>query len=168
MADDAKDADENAEEEGKKGGILKWVIIGVGGIAIIAASVFGTLMFVGGGDKPEETAEVVPSNPKAIYFAINPKFQTNYQVNGRQRLFQVALTVVTRDGSVIGSLTKHGPAIRNRVVISLGGQSFENLQTLEGREGLRQQLLEGIQEILNTEIGKPGIEKILFTDFVMQ
>lgn len=169
MAEEAENADENSEEGAKKGGILKWVIIGLAGVAIVAASVFGTLMFVGGGDEEvAEESEAVVENPRAIYYAVNPNFQTNYQVNGRQRLFQVALTLVTRDSNVIGALTKHGPSIRNKVVILLSGQSFEKLQTLDGREALRQQLLEGIQEILNNEIGKPGIEGVLFTDFVMQ
>ncbi len=167
MAEDAKDETEGTEE-GKKGGMLKWIIIGVAGVAIVAASVFGTLMFVNGGNESEESVAAVPEDPKAIYFAVNPKFQTNYQVNGRQRLFQVALTLVTRDHSVIAALSKHAPSIRNKVVILLGGQSFENLQTLDGREGLREELLVGIQEILSSEIGKPGIERVLFTDFVMQ
>ena len=169
MAEEAENADENSEEEGaKKSGILKWVIIGLAGVAVVAATVFATLMFVGGDDEVADESEPAVVDPKAIYYAVNPNFQTNYQVNGRQRLFQVALTLVTRDGSVIGALTKHGPSIRNKVVILLSGQSFEKLQTLDGREALRQQLLEGIQEILNNEIGKPGVEKVLFTDFVMQ
>jgi len=28
--------------------------------------------------------------------------------------------------------------------------------------------LSAVQEIMNKEVGKPGIEKVLFTDFVMQ
>jgi len=168
MAEEATEDTENAEEGKKKGGLIKWIMIGVGGIAVIGASVFGTLMFVKGGDEPAELVAEVPSDPKAIYFAVNPAFQTNYLVNGRQRLFQVALSLVTRDPSIIGALSEHGPSIRNTVVILLGGQRFEILQTLEGREALREQLLIGIQEILNAETGSVGIEKVLFTDFVMQ
>lgn len=168
MAEEADADTENGEEGAKKSGLIKWVIIGVGVIAVIAATVFGTLMFVKGGDEPDELAEETPSNPRAIYYAVNPEFQTNYLVNGRQRLFQVALTLVTRDSNVIAGLSKHAPSIRNKVVILLGGQSFEKLQGLEGREQLRDELLLGIQEILNNEIGSTGIEKVLFTDFVMQ
>jgi len=162
MAEEAKEG-----EEGKKGGMLRWVLIGVGALVMIGASVFGTLMFVNKSE-PEVVVQEEESNPKAIYFAINPNFQTNYQVNRRQRLFRIALTLVTRDSSVVGVLSQHAPAIRNKVVILLGGQQFEDLQTPDGRESLREQLLVGIQEILQAEINKPGIERVLFTDFVMQ
>ena len=60
------------------------------------------------------------------------------------------------------------PAIRNALVMLLSGQSFETLQTPEGKEALREQALVKIQEVLQQEIGKPGIEQVLFVNFVMQ
>ena len=107
-------------------------------------------------------------SPKAIYYAVNPEFRSSYVVNGRHRLFQVALTLVTRDESAIGGFAQHLPAIRNKVVIQLSGQSFDELQSTEGREALRSALLQGIQGILEEETGKSGVESVLFTQFVMQ
>jgi flagellar FliL protein len=52
-------------------------------------------------------------------------------------------------------------------VMLLSGESFEKLQTDEGRVLLQQKLLTAIQEILQKETGKAGIEQVLFTGFVM-
>jgi len=60
------------------------------------------------------------------------------------------------------------PLIRNRVVMILSGEPFDTLQTDAGRVQLQQKLLAAIQEILQKETGKPGIEQVFFTNFVMQ
>jgi flagellar FliL protein len=81
---------------------------------------------------------------------------------------QAELTLMTRDGSVIGAVELHQAMIRNSLIMLIGGKSFEDLQTAEGKELLRQDCLQEIQRLLQQEIGKPGIEQVLFTDFVMQ
>lgn len=162
---------EAAEEQGtedqakKKSPILLFILAGV---LLVAGSVGGTLFFVlGSGDTAEEVVEE-ELKPEALYYALNPKFQTNYEVNGRQRLFQLAISLVTREQDVIDALVTHAPSIKSKLVILLSGQKFADLQTPEGRESLREQSLAAVQGILDIEIGKPGVEKVLFTDFVMQ
>ena len=49
-----------------------------------------------------------------------------------------------------------------------GSQDFEGLKTQEGKEVLRQKALEELQTIVSEETGDPGVEKVLFTNFVMQ
>lgn len=159
-------AEAEAEQEvKKKNPLILFIIIGV---LLVGASIGGTIFFLGGSGE-DETEEVVEEpDPEAIYFALNPKFKTNYEVNGRPRLFQVAITLVTREQDVIDALGLHSPTIKGRLVILLSGQKFDELQTPEGREVLRAECLTAVQKIMNDEIGKPGIEKVLFTDFVMQ
>jgi len=50
----------------------------------------------------------------------------------------------------------------------IGGQLYEEIQTAEGKELLRQQCLQELQKIMQEEIGKPGVEQVLYTNFVMQ
>jgi flagellar FliL protein len=159
-------AEAEAEQEvKKKNPLILFIIIGV---LLVGASIGGTIFFLGGsgGDETEEVVE--EPDPEAIYFALNPKFKTNYEVNGRPRLFQVAITLVTREQDVIDALGLHSPTIKSRLVILLSGQKYDELQTPEGREALRAECLAAVQKIMNDEIGKPGVEKVLFTDFVMQ
>ncbi|MBT8138987.1 MAG: flagellar basal body-associated FliL family protein [Gammaproteobacteria bacterium] len=151
------------EEQKKKSPLLLFIILAV---VLVAGSIGGTVLMMSGGGEEELAEEEL--EPAAIYYAINPKFQTNYDVNGRPRLFQLAVSLVTREDDVVEALSTHLPTIKSRLVILLSGQKFETLQTPEGREQLREQSLAAVQEILNTEIGKPGVERVLFTDFVMQ
>lgn len=157
-------AEEETEEKSKKSPLILFIIIG---ILLVGASIGGTIFFLKGGDGAEEE-ELVEPDPEAIYFSLNPKFKTNYDVDGRPRLFQVAITLVTREEDVIEALGQHSPTIKSKLVILLSGQKFDELQTPEGREALRKLSLKAVQDIMNKEIGKPGVEKVLFTDFVMQ
>ncbi len=161
MAEDAA----SGEEPKKKNPILLFVIIG---LLLVGLSVGGTLFFVMKANAPEEPVVEEPVKPEALYYALNPAFQTNYDVKGRQRLFQLAIAFMTREQDVVDALATHAPSIKSRLVILLSGQEFTALQTPSGRETLRQKCLDAVQEILKKEIGKPGVEKVLFTDFVMQ
>jgi flagellar FliL protein len=75
---------------------------------------------------------------------------------------------LAREQSGLDGLRTHMPLVRNRIVLLLSGETFEGLQTDEGRIQLQQKLLAAIQEILQKETGKPGIEQVFFTNFVMQ
>ena len=159
-------AEEAAEAEGekKKNPLILFIAIAV---VLVAASVGGTIMILGGGGEAEE--EVVEEvTPDALYYSLVPKFNTNYEVDGRQRLFQVGVTLVTREQDVIDALAQHAPTIKSKLVILLSGQDFHKLQTPEGRAALRESCLEAVRGIMEKEIGKPGVEKVLFTDYVMQ
>lgn len=166
-----QEAEGEGNEAGNKGNLRKLIIFGTVALLLVAGAVGGTLYVLGVFDSGEqelageEAEEVIPP---ALYFALNPKFRTNYEVKGRQRLFQVAISLVTRDQEVVDALGKHVPAIKSKLVILLSGQDFEALQTPEGREALRAECLQAVRSIMKKEIGKPGVEQVLFTDFVMQ
>ena len=153
-------AEEEVDESpSNKKTLIIFIVLGV----LLVATSIGVTVWLMNDDGPEEDL-----NPAALYFAINPKFQTNYEVNGRQRLFQLAISLMTREQDVIAALVKHAPTIKSKLVILLSGQQFDVLKTPDGRLALKLECLAAVQEILSAEIGKPGVEKVLFTDFVMQ
>ena len=172
MAEANEAVEDTADDESSGSGNKKLIIIfAVAALLLVGGSVGGTLYFLGflgGGEDAAAAEDLEETQPPAIYFALNPKFKTNYEVKGRQRLFQVAISLVTRDEAVIEALSKHVPAIKSKLVILLSGQDFIALQTQDGREALRAECLAAVQSIMNEEIGEPGVEKVLFTDFVMQ
>ena len=161
----ADPASEVSDESAKKRPIKLFVIIAVL-ILLASAGAAYFILFASDDENTDVAAELV--DPQAIYFALTPKFKTNYEVDGRPRLFQIGMTLVTREQDVIDALITHGPSIKSRLVILLSGQQVEHLQSPEGREALRAECLSAVQDIMNKEMGKPGIEKVLFTDFVMQ
>lgn len=122
---------------------------------------------------PEIQAAQAAQNPeavdqRAIYYPLGQNFTMNYDVRGRQRYLQVQVTLMLRDSAAVQSIELHQPSIRNTLVGLFSGQVFEDLQTPEGRELLRQDALRGVQSVLEQEIGRPVVEQVLFTHFVMQ
>lgn len=122
---------------------------------------------------PQIQAAQAAQNPeavaqRAIYYPLGQNFTMNYDVRGRQRYLQVQVTLMLRDNAAVQSIEMHQPSIRNNLVGLFSGQVFEDLQTPEGRELLRQDALRGVQSVLEQEIGRPVVEQVLFTHFVMQ
>ena len=173
-------ADENEEstesEESKGGGKGKIIALVAVVLLLIGASVGGTMYFLGFFDPPPPTEEELaameeagPTKLPAMYFPVKPTFIVNFQSRGRQRYLQTDVTVMTRDQEIFNAVQSHLPLIKNRLVMVLGGEIYEELQTDEGRELLRQKSMEAVQQILKDEIGREdGVEQILFTNFVMQ
>ena len=194
MADDDLDnAEENEQEdEGNSDGgsrKKKLIIFIVVGIVLVCLSIGGTLFAVkmlspqpdveAAEEVIDETVELdEDGNPiieeedikkaYAIYFPLKPPIIVNFQSRGRQRFLQADITLMTREDDVVDAIETHMPMIRNALVLKFGGQVYEELQTEQGRELLRQESLEALQNIMLQEIDKTGIEKLLFTNFVMQ
>ncbi len=184
MADEDNQVGNEEGAEGKGKSKKKVIIFVVLVLVLIGLSIGGTLFAVKmlapepqaildeNGNPIEvlgEGAEPEPEVKKpAIYFPLKPPIIVNFQARGRQRFLQAEVSIMAREDDVIEAVEIHMPMIRNSLVLMFGGQVYEELQTEEGRELLRQQALEELQRIMEKEIGKPGVEKLLFTNFVMQ
>ena len=105
---------------------------------------------------------------KAIFYTIRPVFVVNFQDSRRVKFLQVNVDVMARDDSVIDDVMDNLPIIKNDLVQLFSSQSYDDLKTSEGKEHLRQEAIATVQSILRKETGRPGIEEILFTSFVMQ
>ena len=121
---------------------------------------------VGEGGADSET--VVVQKKEAIYHQMKPAFIVNFKADGKQHFLQVSLSVMARERDAIDAVRTHTPLLRNNLVLLFSTQNFSNLQTPEGKDVLRQLALEEVQGLLQEELGRPGIEQVLFTNFVMQ
>ena len=164
MADD----DKKEEQEKPKSKMVLIIIIAVLVALLAGGGVAAFFMLSGGDDKKAEASEEAPKQTPAIYFDFKPPFIVNFQVKGRQRYVQISLSIMTRKPAVVDALQKHMPLIRNNLVMAFSSQDFDVLRTPEGKETLRQTALEEIQKVLTEETGEPGVEQVLFTNFVMQ
>lgn len=163
-----------------------FLMIGIA-VALIAVSIGGTVVALkvlspapeaGKTADAEEHAKV--DLAPAIYYEMTPNFTINFNVNGRQRYLQAAITLMYRDPLLNELLKLHMPAIRNGLVMLLSAKNFDELQTSEGKEKLREEALEIIRSHVQKEqealgaAGKSGktssanVEQVLFTNFVMQ
>jgi len=154
-------------EEKQGSGIGKWVLIGVGFLIVIGASVGGTLYFVGmPTEQPQEPVEQKP--PEPIYKKLHPAFIVSFPTPGRNRLLQTEITLRARDDETMAAVEEHDPLIRGRIINVLTDQDARELQTSEGKRVLRQQLLEAINQVLQEEGVPTRVEHVLFTSFIIQ
>ncbi|TCS42422.1 flagellar basal body-associated FliL family protein [Reinekea marinisedimentorum] len=168
-----------AEEGKKKGGKLKLIILIVVGVLLIAAlSIFGTWFMLK--DKlagPDDMSidEMAMSDPslsaeqgEALYFAMDPAFIINYTNGGKSRFLQVELTLLTRDPEALAVIEQHNPLIRNNLLDVFSMQDISMLATAEGKQKLAEELAAAVQAILDVELGRPGVESVLYRSFIIQ
>lgn len=130
-------------------------------------------LFSGGGAAPSEQTtgesgeQQTPQGP-VEYLALSPSFIVNFPHEGRQRYLQAELTVMSRDPQALAAVQQHMPVIRHNLITLFNAQLLLVFEDPTGVETLRQLATEEVRSVLQEEIGRPGIEEVLFTTFVMQ
>lgn len=155
---------------------LKLIIIAVVAALLLIGTTVGVMLFLLGGKSEDaehseghaESAAAAPVKAQAIYEELTPAFVVNFNHQGRQRFMQVSVALMGRDKAQMDALKAQMPVIRNRLVMLFSGQDFDGLMKPLGKDMLRQQATAAVQEIAQKETGKPVVEQVLFTNFVLQ
>ena len=161
------------ESEAPSGGNKKLIIIGVVAAVVLIGGAVGITLALSGGDAPstEAGAEAATEETKtaeSVYIDLKPEFVINFRDrNNRTKFLKAEMAVSTRDTEIEEAVARHMPAIRNNLVLLLSRQIYEDLVPNEGKETLRQQALAEVQTVLESQIGKPGVEDLYFSNFVM-
>ncbi|NGY06911.1 flagellar basal body-associated FliL family protein [Solimonas terrae] len=117
----------------------------------------------GDGGKADAAKPRDPPN----YVPLDPAFVVNLEADDT-RFLQVQVQLMTRDAHAVDTLKLHEPLIRNALLMLFSQQHPADVATLAGKEKLQADALAEIQRILTQETGKPQIEAVYFTSFVMQ
>ncbi len=176
--------EEQAVEEGKSGGGMMKIILLVNGLLLIIGIAVGVTVFMlGGDDKPAEQADTETiageaetgeggEAPKArgtpVYIPLHPAFIVNFENQEQVSFLQADIQVMTYDPAVEGALKAHMPAIRNELLLLLGGKQYHEINTREGKRALSQEAIVAIQDVLKSVNEPHAIEALYFTSFVMQ
>ena len=112
----------------------------------------------------EKSGKPAPAN----YVSLDPPFVVNFEGNSAARFLQINVEVMSRKPEYAEHIKKHMPVIRNNLVMLFGSQTYDKVNTLKGKEDLRQKALTEVQKILEEETGDSGVEALYFTSFVMQ
>lgn len=176
----AKKEDLDLKDDKPAGSSKKMIIIfAIVGIVLIGASVGVTIMLVGGksGDAEggehatEKAAEHAPApaaHHEPHYFSLKP-LVVNFAEKGPARFLQVEMDAMVYDPVVVTETEKHMPVIRNNLLVLLGSQTFEQISTREGKEKLQADIVAEINKVLQQQASiHSGVEKVFFTNFVMQ
>lgn len=159
----------------------KIILFSVLGFLLVIASVLGTLVLAKFLDEPlASTAKTTPEAadgqaeaapviaPAPLYVSLDSPFVVTFQAAQGPQFLQLTVDVAVEDASVEEAIAIHKSAIRNAMVMLLSSQQATELVTREGKERLREQVLEELQGILTKFTGKPGVTEVFFTSFLVQ
>jgi flagellar FliL protein len=172
----AAPAAEKPAEGEKPAGSKKKLILIIAAAVLLVGGGAGFFLLRGHGDAAEGGKDKKAAAEKkaehklpAQYIALDPPFVVNFDSGAAARFLQVTVQLMTREPEMVEWLKQHDPVIRNDLLLLLGGAKYEEVQTREGKEALRQAALEAVRAIIKSEGAEPHkLEAVYFTSFVMQ
>ncbi|MGK0498504.1 MAG: flagellar FliL protein [Oceanicoccus sp.] len=103
------------------------------------------------------------------YIDIKPSFIINYGGTGKLRYVRCDIALRLEGGpSGQSQVRHHMPYIRHAIVMRLSRTQDEELSSMEGRELLRQDVLQEVRDMLIREDGEQFVDDLLFNSFVVQ
>ena len=189
-------AEEPAEGK-KKSGIVKYIMFGLGGLALIGMGL-GAGYFVFGSkaaDPSEEIEEIIerkmreaeeaaaaaaaadtgPEKKEApevknfltTYYEFSGTFTTNLRES--RKFLQVGIGVSTQyDDAVMANVESHQLALRSEILGTMSEFTEEGIQGKTGRDELASALKDALNAELEELEGFGGIEYVHFTSFMLQ
>jgi flagellar FliL protein len=171
------EAAETESDAGSKGSRKKLIIIlALVGVLLLGGGAAASYFLLAGSSAPEVASdtEVEPVRREAIYTKVRtlegkPSFVVTLQsADDKRHYMQAFVEAKSRNPAVDEALQLHMPLVVARLNALFSAQSFEELQSIEGKKALRNEATALVQSIMQEKIGEPGVETVLFTNFVMQ
>jgi flagellar FliL protein len=144
---------ETAAAPQKKGGSKVVIIMGVALLAL-------------GGTAPAEPKVVLSKQEQ--YLPMDPPFVVNFKDDQSMRFLQVGVSLMSHDAAALASAKEAEPVIRNAMVMLFSSQDYTILSDAAGKQKLQADALAAVRKIVEQRLGRPGIEALYFTSFVMQ
>ena len=108
------------------------------------------------------------SSATSKYFSLSPPMVVNIIDKGKVRHLQVNIQLRLDDPADTPVVQEHKPAIQHELVMLLSGREAKNIRSTKGKEKLRAEATEKLKQVLTENIGKPTINAVYFTTFVIQ
>ena len=167
-------ADDNPADTGNKKN-NKLILIIVAAVVLIGAIGVGAFYFLSSNDDnapPTSMQSQSVSVPKveapAMYVNIPQPFLFTVPGNNRDRLVQIKVQLMVRGSANEALARRHSPLIESTLLSSFGRVAQEQLRSTSGRVNMRDQATNDVKVTLTELVGEPVIERVLFTDFVIQ
>jgi flagellar protein FliL len=165
-----------------KGGVMKWVLIGIGAFVLATLSqalaplltqpLGNAIVALSTHEAPaadaapgEEGARVDTRDP--LYAPLNPPMVVNF-ANDPTGFMQVEVQLMARDKSVIELVKANEPAVRNALLMLYAGKTRSDVTTREGKEKLREETLTEVQHVLAPFTHDDNVEDVYFTSLIAQ
>ncbi|MBE7527907.1 flagellar basal body-associated protein FliL [Betaproteobacteria bacterium PRO4] len=96
-------------------------------------------------------------------------FTVNLQSNDREsRYLQVELSLKVNEGEVVKAIEAIKPEVRNQILLLLSSKKPGEINTLEGKKKLSEEIIESIRSKVDADDLEDGILDVLFTSFIIQ
>ena len=163
MAEDKENVkDDEKEQVPAKKSKLKLIIIAVVVLLIGVGGIFGYSKFNKG---KEKKAEISQADKASIVLPLN-SFVVNLMdkqgVGKRYLKVTMGLEINKEEDKLL--IENHNAQLRDTVLLLLSSQSLKEINTMEGKLELKQNLLARMSQILGNGI----VRRIYFTEFVVQ
>jgi len=149
-------------------GKLIWAAVGLVLLLAVAAGAYYFLQ--PGAPAVEVEAAEQPDVPaearKPQYLALD-KLLVNFDYQGGIRYVQTEIQLKAFNEEALAEAEYNMPAVRNRLIMLLSDQDFDQLRKVEGKEALRKAVLGAVNSELSFS-GDKVISDVYFTSFVLQ
>jgi len=162
-AESVQEAESTASK--KKGGKGLLMVLGV--VVLVLLGGGGYLLMKSRTANAGTVAAAQAAKPE-LYLPLDPAFVVNFQDQDSTRYLQVGVTVMTHDQNAVQAMKDSDPVIRNALVMLFSSQTYAGLSDTAGKKKLQAQALDAVRKIVADKTGKPDVDALYFTSFVMQ
>lgn len=169
-------ADEDAQADAAevpKSGKKKLVIILAAAVLLVSIA-GGAAFFLFSGSKDESRSAAQNIQREAIYIKLRtlegrPMFVASLESQGGNRHFmQIYAEAKTRDPEVERILNQHMPLVVARLNTLFTTADSKALRSVDGIRALQNDATDLVNRLIEDRGGSPGVDIVLFTNFVMQ
>jgi flagellar FliL protein len=167
------------QEDGEKKSPKKMIIIIIAAVVLLAGAGGAAFFFMKGGASKQEKVELVEAaeaeaegestaSAEKLYFEMSKPMVVDFPKGSAVKHGRITISMLVEGAETIAVLKKNEPMIQNNLLMLVGAQDSNVLNTHEGKETLRKAMLDDVTAVLKKMAGKGHVEEIFFTSFVMQ
>ncbi|MCB0324007.1 MAG: flagellar basal body-associated FliL family protein [Bdellovibrionales bacterium] len=161
--------EESTGEESKSGGGKKKLIIIIVLVLVLVGGGVGAFLALGGSKEDAEEGEELEEEGEETGEAILPAavlpletFIVNLQVKGS--FLKVTLQLEFAEPELPPTVESEIPKLRDTIIRILSSKESAEILTQQGKETLREELRNGVNETLGAE----DVTQVYFTEFIIQ
>lgn len=160
------------DNDASKVRVKKKIIMIILAVVLLLAGVGGTFFFFFGDEMAPKEDIVIqtdePANLQAIYVSLIQPFLFNVTGDSQDRLVQVSVQLMVRGEDNEKRAKQNLPLLEHTLLNTFSASTVDQLRTARGKMDVRKQALDAVQAAMEKVTGKPVVERVLFTGFVMQ
>jgi flagellar FliL protein len=157
----ANDEAQAKDKKGKKSKMTLFLIIVVV-VAVVAAATFG-ILFLAGGSKAEPAKTEKAETAATVTYALDP-FIVNIYDGQELRYLRIRIEMEVAGEEVKNQMKAQDAPIRDGILTLLTSKTWQDLQSPQGKEQLKQQIMAAVSKIA----AQGSVKQVYFTDFVVQ